>query len=99
MSWTRHGHRSRNGSKNLLPGRDETRLDRRLERETMIRKFGQRTAVAVAVAVVAASGSVLFGATALADGHGSNHFSGGSGGKGGTAQSWCLIPIAAGLGV
>ena len=66
----------------------------------MIRKFGQRAAVAAAVAALAASGTVLFGATALADGqHGSNHFSGGSGGKGGTAQSWCLIPIAGGLGI
>jgi hypothetical protein len=60
----------------------------------MIRKF----AVGVAAIALAASGSALFGGTALADGqHGSNHFAGGSGGKGGTAQSWCLIPIAAGL--
>jgi hypothetical protein len=69
----------------------------------MIRKYGQRAAVAVAATALAASGTVLFGATALAGGHGgqngSNHFTGGSGGKGGTAQSWCLIPIAAGLGI
>lgn len=67
----------------------------------MIRKFGQRAAAAAAVAAVAASGTVLFGATALADGiqHGSNHLTGGDGGKGGTAQSWCLIPIAGGLGI
>jgi hypothetical protein len=66
----------------------------------MIRKFGQRAAVAVAATALAASGSALFGGTALAGGQdGSNHFTGGSGGKGGTAQSWCLIPIAAGLGL
>jgi hypothetical protein len=68
----------------------------------MISKIGQRAAVAVAATALAASGTVLFGATALAGGHGqngSNHFTGGSGGKGGTSQSWCLIPIAAGLGI
>jgi hypothetical protein len=62
----------------------------------MIRKF----AVGVAAIALAASGSALFAGTALAGGqNGSNHFTGGSGGKGGTSQSWCAIPIAAGLGV
>ena len=66
----------------------------------MIRKFGQRAAVAVAATALAASGAALFGGTALAGvQNGSNHFAGGSGGKGGTGQGWCLIPIAAGLGV
>jgi hypothetical protein len=68
----------------------------------MIRKIGQRAAVAVAATALAAGGSVLFGATAFAHGggqHGSNHYDGGSGGKGGTSQAWCLIPIAGGLGI
>jgi hypothetical protein len=68
----------------------------------MIRKYGQRAAVALAATALAASGTVLFGAVALAHGggqHGSNHFTGGSGGKGGTSQSFCAIPIAAGLGI
>lgn len=68
----------------------------------MIRKVGQRAAVVVAAAALAASGSMLFGATAFAakgGQNGSNHFTGGSGGKGGTSQAWCLIPIAGGLGI
>ncbi|WP_028927584.1 hypothetical protein [Pseudonocardia acaciae] len=69
----------------------------------MIRKVGQRAAVVVAATALAASGSMLFGATAFAHGkggqNGSNHFTGGSGGKGGTSQAWCLIPIAGGLGI
>lgn len=70
----------------------------------MIRKIGRWAGVTVAAAALAASGTALFGATALAHGkgggqHGSNHVTGGSGGKGGTAQAWCLIPIAGGLGI
>lgn len=65
----------------------------------MIRKYGQRAALTLAATALAASGTVLFGATALAAQNGSNHTSGGSAGGGGTAQSWCAIPIAAGLGI
>ncbi len=75
----------------------------------MIRKIGRRAAVAVVAIALAASGSALFGATALAHGksggkggqHRDNYVVviGGSGGKAGTAEGWCLIAIAGGIGI
>jgi len=63
------------------------------------RKFSSRTAFAAAVLALGASGSALFGGTALAGGHGTHDNTGGSGGYGGDANANCAIPIGISLGL
>jgi len=60
--------------------------------EAMMRKFGQRTVLGAAAVALTA---MAFTGTALAGGH----VAGGAGGAGGGANSNCLIPIGASIGV
>lgn len=65
----------------------------------MIRKFGQRAAVATVAVALATTGSALFAGTALAEGNNDFNNIGGAGGAGGEASANCLIPIGATIGI